>query len=232
MIGSATITVVLADDHHVVRQALRTLLESEDGIQVIGEASDGIETVALVEKVNPNVLVVDVMMPGLNGLGVIRQVRQREPRTQIVVLSMHAEDAYVLSALKSGACGYVLKDSDAGDLLLAIKKAAHGERFLSWPLSERAMDAYVLKSQSSPIEPYDLLTPREQEILQMTAEGMTSSQIGERLYISPRTVEKHRSNLMGKLGFHRQSDVVRYAIEHGIISSADLGQGGIVGSES
>jgi DNA-binding NarL/FixJ family response regulator len=134
---------------------------------------------------------------------------------------MHADDAYVLKALKSGACGYVLKDSDSTDLIRAIRRAIDGRRYLSSPLSERAMDAYVQKAQSSSITPFDLLTPREQEVLQMTAEGLTSSQIAERLFISPRTVEKHRSNLMSKLGLHRQSEVVRYAVEHGMTLSIE-----------
>lgn len=214
------IDVVLADDHRVVRQGLRILLESEDGISVVGEASDGIETVEVVEKLKPDVLVVDLMMPGLNGLAVTRQVSQRVPLTKVVVLSMHADDSYVLQALRSGAVGYVLKDSDSEDLIKAIRRAAIGKRFLSAPLSERAMDAYVEKAQSSSIDPYEMLTSREQEILQMTAEGNTSSQIADRLSISPRTVEKHRSNLMRKLVLHSRSDVVRYAVNRGIVSSS------------
>jgi len=173
----------------------------------------------VVEELRPDVLVVDLMMPGLNGLAVIRQVKQRVEQTQIVVLSMHADEAYVLTALRTGAIAYVLKDSPSVDLLEAIRRAAVGRRYLSAPLSERAMEAYVEKAKSSTLDPYEMLTPREQEILQLTAEGNTSTQIAERLSISPRTVEKHRSNLMSKLDLHVQADVVRYAVNRGIISS-------------
>lgn len=214
------IDVVLADDHRVVRQGLKKLLEAEEGITVVGEASDGIETIDVVEKLGPDVLVVDLMMPGLNGLAVTRQLSQRAPLTKIVVLSMHADDSYVLQALRSGAVGYVLKDSDSEDLINAIRRAAVGKRFLSAPLSERAMDAYVEKAEGSTIDPYEMLTSREQEILQMTAEGNTSAKIADRISISPRTVEKHRSNLMRKLGLHTRSDVVRYAVKRGIISAS------------
>lgn len=212
------IRIVLADDHHVVRQGLRRILDAEEGLSVVAEASDGIETVRIVEEVQPDVLVVDLMMPGLNGLAVIRQVKVRVPKARIVVLSMHADDAYVFAALRSGAISYVLKDSDSSDLVEAIRRAAVGKRYLSAPLSERAMDAYVEKAKESTLDLYEMLTPREQEILQLTAEGNTSAQIAERLFISPRTVEKHRFNLMNKLDLHVQADVVRYAITRGIVS--------------
>jgi len=213
------IRIVLADDHQIVRQGLRKIIDSEMGLSVVAEASDGIETIKVVEELRPDVLVVDLMMPGLNGLAVIRQVKQRVEQTQIVVLSMHADEAYVLTALRTGAIAYVLKDSPSVDLLEAIRRAAVGRRYLSAPLSERAMEAYVEKAKSSTLDPYETLTPREQEILQLTAEGNTSTQIAERLSISPRTVEKHRSNLMSKLDLHVQADVVRYAVGKGIVSS-------------
>jgi len=213
------IRVVLADDHQIVRQGIRKILDGEEGLTVVAEASDGIETIKVVEETRPDVLVLDLMMPGLNGLAVIRQVKQRADQTQIVVLSMHADDAYVLTALRTGAVGYVLKDSPSADLLEAVRRAAVGRRYLSSPLSERAMEAYVEKAKGSALDPYEMLTPREQEILQLTAEGHTSTQIAERLSISPRTVEKHRSNLMSKLNLHVQADVVRYAVSKGIIST-------------
>lgn len=212
------IRIVLADDHHVVRQGLRRILDAEDGFSVVAEARDGIETVKVVEETQPDVLVVDLMMPGLNGLAVMRQVKVRSEQTRIVVLSMHADDAYVLAALRSGAISYVLKDSDSSDLIEAIRRAAVGKRYLSAPLSERAMEAYVEKAKGSALDLYEMLTPREQEILQLTAEGNTSAQIADRLCISPRTVEKHRANMMNKLDLHVQADVVRYAIRRGIIS--------------
>lgn len=212
------IRIVLADDHAIVRQGIRKIIDAEDGLSVIAETDNGIDTVKIVEEVCPDVLVLDMMMPGLNGLAVIRQVKQRMDQTRIVVLSMHADDSYVLAALRTGATGYVLKDSPSSDLVEAIRRAAVGRRYLSAPLSERAMEAYVEKAKSKPVDKYEMLTQREQEILQLTAEGNTSSQIAERLSISPRTVEKHRSNLMSKLDLHVQADLVRYAISRGIIS--------------
>jgi DNA-binding NarL/FixJ family response regulator len=212
------IKIVLADDHAIVRQGLRKIVEAEEGLSVIAEADNGIDTVRVVEETNPDVLVLDMMMPGLNGLAVIRQVTQRMHQTRIVVLSMHADDSYVLAALRTGAIGYVLKDSPASDLVEAIRRAAVGRRYLSAPLSERAMEAYVEKAKSKPVDRYEMLTQREQEILQLTAEGNTSGQIAELLSISPRTVEKHRSNLMNKLDLHIQADLVKFAISKGIIS--------------
>lgn len=211
------IRIVLADDHHILRQGLKRILDAEEGLSVVAEAGDGIEAVKVVEETQPDVLVVDLMMPGLNGLAVTSQVRKRFERTQVVVLSMHSEDAYVLQALKNGAISFVLKDSDSSELVEAVRLAAVGKRYLSSPLSERAMEAYVEKAKGSSIDPYELLTPREQEVLQLSAEGKTSSQIAERLSVSPRTVEKHRSNLMQKLGLSNRSEVVRYAVSKGII---------------
>lgn len=211
------IRIVLADDHGVVRHGIQKLLDSEEGMLVVGQASNGQDTLRVVEEVRPDVLVVDLMMPGLNGLAVTRQVQARIPETKVILLSMHSDDSYVLQALRNGAIGYVLKDSDSSDLVMAVRMAASGRRFLSAPLSERAMDAYVEKARSSNIDLYELLTPREQEVLQMTAEGNSSTQIAELLSISPRTVEKHRSNFMSKLGLHERTDVTRYAIERGII---------------
>jgi DNA-binding NarL/FixJ family response regulator len=213
------IKIVLADDHQILRQGLKKILDSEDGLEVVAEASDGIEAVKVVESAQPDVLVVDLMMPGLNGLAVTSQVAQRFPRTRVVVLSMHADDAYVLQALKNGATSYVLKDADSAELVEAVRLAAVGRRYFSSPLSERAMEAYVERAKSSSSDPYELLTHREQEILQLTAEGHSSTAIGERLSISPRTVEKHRSNLMQKLEIHDRSELVRYAVSRGIIKT-------------
>ena len=211
------INVVLADDHQVVRKGLRALLESERGITVLGEAGDGIEAVQVVEATKPDVLVVDITMPGLDGLNVARKVRKQVPQTQVVMLSMHAHEAYVLEALRNGALGYVLKDADVADLLLAIRRAAAGKRYLSHPLAERAIEAYARDAKGISTDPYQSLSVREQEVMQLTAEGFTAAQIAERLSISRRTVEAHRANLMRKLGLSRIADVMRYALERGLI---------------
>jgi DNA-binding NarL/FixJ family response regulator len=210
-------TIVLADDHHVVRQGLRALLESEPDFRLVGEAGDGLEAVRIVERLQPQILVVDLMMPGLNGLEVTRQVSQRT-RTRVVILSMHSSDAYVLEALKNGACGYVLKDSQSADLLHAIREVAAGRRYLSEPLSERAIENYSRKLGASPADSYDTLTSREREVLQLAAEGCTNNEIASRLFISPRTAETHRANLMRKLGLQNQSELIRYAVRRGIVS--------------
>jgi len=210
-------TIVLADDHNVVRQGLRALLEGEPDLSIVGEASNGLEAVELAERLRPNVLVVDVMMPGLNGLEVTREVTQRSPQTRVIVLSMHANEAYVLEALKNGAVGYVLKDSCADELVRAVRQASTYRYYLSSPLSERAIAAYVQRAQKTSMEPYDTLTTREREVLQLAAEGHTSAEIAGRLFISARTVETHRANLMHKLGLTNQTDLVRYALRRGIL---------------
>ncbi len=210
-------TIVLADDHPVVRQGLRAVLEAEKDFRLIGETGDGLETVRLIERLQPDVLMLDLMMPGLGGLEVTRQVSQRSPRTRVVILSMHADEAYVLEALKNGATGYVLKESSADDLVRAIREVAAGRRYLSPPLSERAIETYVQRARDASLDGYESLTPREREVLHLAAEGHHNPEIATRLFISSRTVEVHRANLMRKLGFRTQTDLVRYALKRGIL---------------
>ncbi len=210
-----SITILLADDHRVVRQGLRALLESDPELIVIGEATDGIEAVQLVEKLNPQITIVDIMMPGLSGLEVTRQINHR---TKVIILSMHANEAYVFEALQNGAYGYVLKDSTAEDLTRAIHTVAAGRYFLSPPFSEKAISAYIEKSQATQFDPYETLTTREREVFHLVVEGLSNTAISARLSISPRTVETHRSNLMNKLALHSQADLIRYALKRGIIS--------------
>jgi len=210
-------TIVLADDHHVVRQGLRALLEAEPDFQVIGEAGDGLEALQQVEQLRPNVLVLDLMMPGLNGLEVTRQISKHAYQTRVVILSMYANEAYVLEALGNGASAYVMKDSSSADLVLAVREVALGRRYLSPPLSDRAIEVYQAKAKAATLDKYDTLTTREREVLQLTAEGHTSAEIATRLGISSRTAETHRSNLMHKLDLHTQADLIRYALRRGII---------------
>ncbi|MDE3091111.1 MAG: response regulator transcription factor [Chloroflexota bacterium] len=212
------VSILLADDHHVVRQGLRTLLEAQVDFHVVGEAADGLEAVRLVERFKPNVLVVDLMMPGINGIEVACQVKSRSPQTRVVVLSMHANEAYVLEALQCGASAYVLKESTAEELVRAIRAVAAGRHYLSPPLSERAIEAYTQKiAGDAALDLYETLTHREHEVLHLAAEGRTTSEIAERLSISPRTAETHRTNLMRKLGLHSQTELVRYALQRGIL---------------
>jgi DNA-binding NarL/FixJ family response regulator len=216
---SKIITIVLADDHPIVRQGLRTVLEGQAGYQVIGEAEDGLAALALTEQLKPQVLIVDLMMPGLNGLEVTRRVRKQQPETQVVVLSMQGSEPYVLEALRSGASAYVLKATSTSSLLEAVQAAVKGQRYLSPPLTERAIEAYLQKAAEASSQPdgYKLLTTREREVFQLAAEGLTNPQIAERLSISVRTAETHRTNLMRKLGLHTETELVRYAIGRGII---------------
>jgi DNA-binding NarL/FixJ family response regulator len=196
---------------------LRALLEAEPDLTVAGEAADGLTTVHLVERVKPDVLVVDVMMPALNGLEVTRQVVRRSPDTRVIVLSMYSDESYVMEALKNGAAGYVLKSSTRSDLVQAIREVMAGERYLSAPLSARAVEAYVERAKGTEVGAYDTLTSREREVLQLAAEGHTNAEIAARLSISSRTVETHRSAVMRKLGLRRQTDLVRYALRRGIL---------------
>jgi DNA-binding NarL/FixJ family response regulator len=212
-----TLAIVLADDHPVVRRGMRSLLESQPDFAVVGETGDGLETVRLVERLRPDVLILDLMMPGLSGLEALRIVRQRAPQTRVVVLSMHSNNAFVAEALKNGATAYVLKGSTEEDLILAVQEASAGRRFLSAPVTERAIEAYIEQARAAQLDPHETLTAREREVLQLSAEGKTSSEIAARLHISHRTVENHRAHLMRKLGLQNQSEVVRYALRRGLI---------------
>src|SRR5690349_17119804 len=212
-----TVTVLLADDHPIVRQGLRHLLEAEPDLKIVGEASDGLQAVQFTEKFKPNVLILDIMMPGLNGLEVLRQVKDRSPATCCVVLSMQSADVYVVEALKAGALGYVLKETGPSELVNAVQQVIEGKRYLSPRLSERLIDVLLQKTQEITRDPYETLTNREREILQMAAEGLTSSAIAKRLSISPRTAELHRGRMMDKLGLNNQTELIRYALKRGIL---------------
>ena len=214
---SSRTSIVLADDHHVVRQGLRALLEATPDLVVVGEAAEGAAALEMIVRLAPDVLILDLVMPG-NGLDVLRQVTQQAPRTRVVVLSMHSSEAYVVEALKAGASAYVVKDATASDLVHAVREVTAGRRYLSPPLSERAIDAYTNRARAATAEPHEALTARETEVLRLAARGLSLPQIALELSISPRTAETHRANFMRKLGLHNQTDVVRYAIRHGILT--------------
>jgi DNA-binding NarL/FixJ family response regulator len=216
-----TVKVLLADDHPIVRQGLRNLLNSEQDFKVIGEASDGLSALDLIDKQRPDVLVVDMMMPGLNGMEVIRRAKHSVPDLRIVVLSMQNADAYVVDALKLGASGYVLKDTGPAELIQAIRDVVAGQRYLSPAISERLTQTFIQQPSEPTEDPYKLLSNREREVLQLAAEGNTSTEIAARLFISTRTAELHRSRVMSKLSLHSQSDLIRYALKRGILSLDD-----------
>ena len=212
-----SVTVLLVDDHPIVRQGLRNLLDSMPDFKVVGEAGDGLQALELIERVQPQVLVIDVVMPGLTGLEVTQRVKRQWPAVKVIILSMQNNEAYVVSALKSGASGYILKDTGPEELVDAIRTVVKGERYLSKQLSERIINAYVSKMDEAEVDPYDTLTNREKEILHLVAEGYTNQEIAERLFISPRTAELHRSNVLNKLSLKNQVDLVRFAIKRGIL---------------
>ncbi len=212
-----TISIVLADDHPVVRQGLRRFLEPEPDFSVVGETGDGLETVRLVERLRPDVLVLDLVMPGLSGFDILPILRQRAPRTRVVVFSMYANDDFIRQALRSGAAAYVLKGCDPAHAVEAIREAMAGRRYLS-PAIARRFEAYRGKAETAPPDPHDLLTPRERQALQLAAEGHTNAEIAARLSISPRTAEMHRASALRKLGLKSPTELVRYAIRRGMIS--------------
>lgn len=213
-------TIMLADDHPIVRKGLRAVLEAEADYEVVGEAEDGQTALQMVERLKPDILLVDIMMPGLGGLEVTRQCASRAPRTKVIVLSVYANEPYVLEALRNGASAYVLKTSDTNSLLTALREVEAGHRYLSPPLSERAIHAYISQTSRSVdvFDPYETLTNREREVLQLAVEGHSNTEIGERLSISPRTAETHRTNLMRKLGLSGQTELLKFAVQKGLLN--------------
>jgi DNA-binding NarL/FixJ family response regulator len=212
-----SISVLLADDHLVVRRGLRAVLEGEPDLKIVGEVADGAKVVHATETLRPDVLILDLMLPNLGGLQILRELGKLQLPTRVVVLSMHSSEAYVQEALGLGALGYVIKDSGADDLISAVREVAAGRSFLSPPLSESLLEAYNQRLQATSRDPYETLTTREREVLLLAAQGHTSAEIAVQLSISPRTAESHRSNLMQKLGLHSQTDLIRFALRRRIL---------------
>ena len=212
------IRVLLADDHHLVRQALRALLEKADGIEVVGEAEDGRQAAKLARRLNPDVAVLDVAMPILNGIQAAERIRRLRLPTRVVILSMHKDEALVRRALRSGAHGYLLKSAVSEELLLAIRAAVRDEIYLSPAISRTVVeDLLTAGAIAEPVDAFNQLTQREREVLQLIAEGHTNSEIAKLLAISVKTVEKHRANLMSKLDVHDVAGLVRIAVKHKLI---------------
>lgn len=213
------IRVLLADDHQLMRSGVRLMLEREPDLGVAGEASDGREAVALAKSLKPDVVVMDIGMPNLNGIEAAHQMTQENPDLAIVIVSMHSDESYVLRALKAGARAYLLKDSAEADLIKAVHAVAGGKSFFSPAVSKMLLDDYVRKLKRSGTEDaYDLLTPREREILQLIAEGKSNKDIANLLNLSVYTVESHRSNLMEKLNLRGLPELILYAVRKGIIA--------------
>ena len=212
------IRILLADDHTVVRKGLRLLLENEPGFTVIADAADGREAVGLAERHRPDVVVMDVAMPLLNGIEAARQISSRLPSTAIVFLSMHSDEGYVLRALKAGARAYLLKDSAEYDLIHAVQAVSEGKAFFSPAISKMLVDDYMRQMQERQLEDsFELLTTREREVLQLLAEGKNNKDVATLLNLSLHTVETHRSNIFQKLNLHNGAELILYAVRKGII---------------
>ena len=206
------VTVLLADDHPVFRQGLRSLLEREQ-LEVIGEAADGLEAIAMADRLQPQMVVIDLAMPSLNGIDAAREIVKRAPRTKAILLTMYTEEHHVLDALRAGIKGCVSKSQAAEHLLQAIKDVSGGGVYLSPHVSSAVVQAYLAKSEL----PYDPLTPRERQVLQLIAEGKTTKETAAILEVSVKTAETHRTNLMEKLDIHSTAGLVRYAIRRGLL---------------
>ena len=212
------IRIILADDHAVMRRGLRLVLTQEKDFDVVGEAGDGREAVALAETLQPDIAVLDITMPNLNGIEAARQISAKQIGVSIIVLSMHADESFVLRALKAGARGYLLKESAEGDLINAVRLVSEGKSFFSPAVSRMLVEDYVRQLQVRHIEDsYELLTTREREILQLIAEGKSNKETAAALGISVKTIEAHRANLMRKLHLRSVSDLVRYAIRNHLV---------------
>jgi two-component system, NarL family, response regulator NreC len=213
------IRILVADDHQLMRSGVRLMLEREADLTVIGEASDGREAVSMAKTLKPEVVVMDIGMPNLNGIEAAHQMTQDNPQLAIVMVSMHSDESYVLRALKAGARGYLLKDSAEADLIKAVHAVGSGKSFFSPVVSKMLLDDYVRKLKRSGTEDaYDLLTPREREILQLIAEGKSNKDIANLLDLSVYTIESHRSNLMEKLNLRGLPELILYAVRKGIIA--------------
>ncbi|MDR3570314.1 MAG: response regulator transcription factor [Syntrophobacteraceae bacterium] len=211
--------IVIAEDHTILREGLRMLLSSNPGFEVVGEAQDGLEAIRLVDSLKPDLILMDLSMPRMNGGGAIPEIKKQSPSTKILVLTVHKTEEHILTALKTGADGYILKDATHGELMLALENIFSGKSYLSPGISEKVIEGYLegrknIKASST----WDSLTQREREILKMIAEGYRNKDIANYLCISAKTVEKHRANLMKKLDLHSASSLTAFAMEKGLIT--------------
>src|SRR5215469_4643618 len=213
------IRILLADDHTVVRDGLRALVEKQPDMAVIGEAADGRDTIRLAEEQSPDVGIMDIAMPNMNGIEATRRIVASQPRTAVLILSMHQDESYVLRSLKAGAKGYLLKDSVRSDVIEAIRAVVQGRSFLTRKVSRILQEDYVREMERRGLEDsYDLLTDREREILQLVAEGRTNKEVASMLNISLTTVETHRTHILQKLNLHSIPELILYAVRKGIIA--------------
>jgi len=212
------VRVLVADDHELVRAGFRSLLQAIDGVEVVAEADDGLRAIELVRTHRPNLVLMDIAMSGLNGLEAASRIVKEFPQVRVIILSMHKSEEYVLQALRNGASGYLLKDASPSELELAIRTVIRGDTYLTPVISRQVIEGYLRRLDPEK-SPSDLLTPRQREILQLIAEGLTTKAIADRLHVSVKTVETHRSQLMERLKIHDVPGLVRYAIRTGLIQA-------------
>jgi two-component system, NarL family, response regulator NreC len=211
--------VLLADDHGIVRRGMRALLESEPGVIVVGEAADGLDALKMAEELRPDLLILDIGMPRLNGIDVAARAQKLQPPPRVIVLSMHADESYVLRALDAGASAYLLKDATDEDLIPALRAVVRGKRFFSPAIAGVLAEDYVRQMQARGLDDsYALLTDREKEVLQLLAEGRANKEVAALLQVGVSTVETHRANLMQKLGLHNTADIVLYAVRKRLVT--------------
>lgn len=211
------VQVLIADDHTIVRSGLRLLLQAEPDIEVVGEALNGDEAVALAESLRPDMVLMDIAMPGMDGLEATRQIKARFPEMHVLVLTMHRSDEYFFEMLKAGASGYVLKGAETNELIGAIRAVARGEVFLYPTMAKQLLQDYLNRLKEGAGLPQPTLTPREREILRLLAEGYSNKEIAERLIVSPSTIHSHRTNLMRKLNLSSRHELIQYARKRGLI---------------
>lgn len=216
----AKIRVLLADDHAIVREGVKMILTKEPDFEVVGEAQDGRQALELVERMKPNVVVMDISMPEMGGIEATQQVKERHAGVNVIALTMHEDESYVFKLLRAGASGYVLKRAAAQDLVQAVRAAAKGEAFLYPSVARKVVEDYLKRVEAGEErERYDGLTEREKEILTHIAQGLSNQQIAQKLYISIKTVQTHRAHILEKLGLHDRTELVRYAIRKGLIEA-------------
>jgi DNA-binding NarL/FixJ family response regulator len=210
--------VLIADDHPLIRSGLRALLGREKEFEVVGEAADGYQALELVEQLKPDVVMLDISMPRLNGIDVAKKISETTPSTRVIIVSIHSDEGYVLRALKAGAKGYLLKASPEGDILNAVRAVAAGQAYLSPEMSRLLVEEYVREMRCRGVEDsYDLLSIREKEILQLLASGTSNRQIADMIHVSVATVETHRTNIFQKLGIHSLPELILYAVRKGLL---------------
>jgi two-component system response regulator NreC len=217
MAMTAAMMVLVVDDHEVVRQGIKMVLETDPELEVVGEAASGEDAIDRVRELRPNVVVMDIGMPGLSGFEATRRIRQSNPEVQVLALTVHDSEAYVFQMLQAGATGYIVKRAPAVEVIQAVKRAYRGEAVLHPSVAKLLIRDYLSRVEKGEEASYDTLSDREREILKLIAEGKTNREMADLLYLSVKTVQAHRANLMRKLGMHDRTELVKYAIRKGII---------------